>query len=57
MFVIYDNILVGLCCAKQTKISLYLVVGVECSIELVYNAEKHCTIDLIERQVRRKKAA
>ena len=55
MYIIYDNALVGLCCAKQTKTSLYLVVGVDCSIDLFYNAEQHCTIDLIERQVRRKK--
>ena len=54
MFIICDNVLVGLCCAKQTKTSLYLVVGVQCSIDLVYNAEQHCTIDLIERHIRRK---
>ena len=37
--------------AKQTNTSLYSVDGVEYSIDLVYDAEQHCTIDLIERQV------
>ena len=33
--------------AKQTKTSLYSVVGVKCSIDLVYNATQHCIFQLL----------
>ena len=53
MFIIYDHVLVGLCFCKASKHISLLSNAVECSIDIVYDSVQHCTIVLIERQIRR----